>query len=77
VLADGRLASDGLDGWVRLWQVDTDRVLAAFCLRAGRNLSRAEWDHYLGPDEPWQPSCRDLPSNWRTPHDVAAAPSRP
>ena len=21
----------------------------------------------IDPDEPWQPSCRDRPSNWRTP----------
>jgi len=73
VLADGRLTSGGEYGRIKLWLVNTDRIAAALCLRTGRNLSRAEWDRYLGQDEPWQPSCRELPSHWRTPDDVALA----
>jgi WD40 repeat protein len=67
VLADGRLASGGEDGTIKLWLVDEKKLIAALCLRAGRNLSKAEWARYIGADTPWQPSCRDLPSNWRTP----------
>jgi len=67
VLADGRLASGGGDGNVKLWLVDEQKLIAALCLRAGRNLTKDEWARYIGSDTPWQPSCRDRPSNWRTP----------
>jgi WD40 repeat protein len=67
VLEDGRLASGGDDGRIKLWLVDEEKLIAALCLRAGRNLSKDEWARYIGLDTPWQPSCRDLPSNWRTP----------
>ena len=67
VLPDGRLASAGQDGKVKLWLVDEKKLIAHLCLRAGRNLSKDELARYMGSDTPWQPSCRDLPSNWRTP----------
>jgi len=69
VLADGRLASGGEDGNIKLWLVDEQKLIAALCLRAGRNLSKDEWARYIGSDTPWQPSCQafGLPSNWRTP----------
>ena len=66
VLTDGRLASAGEDGNIRLWLVDEQELIAALCLRAGRNLTKEEWARYIGDDTPRQPSCRDLPSNWRT-----------
>jgi hypothetical protein len=68
VLRDGRLASAGYDGEIKLWLVDQQKLIAALCLRAGRNLTKGEWDRYNGPDTPWQPSCRafGVPSNWRT-----------
>jgi WD40 repeat protein len=66
VLADGRLASSGRDGTIKLWLVDEQKLIAALCLRAGRNLTKAEWVRYVGSDTPRQPSCRDRPSNWRT-----------
>jgi len=69
VLADGRLASGGReDGEIKLWLVDQQKLIAALCLRAGRNLTKAEWSRYVGSDTPWQPSCRafGVPSNWRT-----------
>ena len=67
VLGDGRLASGGSDGKIKVWLVDEQKLIAALCLRAGRNLTKNEWARYIGPDTPWQPSCRDRPSNWRTP----------
>jgi WD40 repeat protein len=67
VLPYGRLASGGDDGNIKLWLVDEQKLIAALCLRAGRNLTKAEWARYIGSDTPWQPSCRDRPSNWRTP----------
>ena len=66
VLADGRLASGGGDGNVKLWLVDEQKLIAALCLRAGRNLTKAEWARYIGPDTLRQASCRGRPSNWRT-----------
>ena len=67
VLADRRLASGGADGKIKLRLVDEQKLIAAVCLRAGRNLTKDEWARYIGSDTTWQPSCRDLPSNWRTP----------
>ena len=66
VLADGRLASAGDDGKIKLWLVNEQNLIAALCLRAGRNLTKGEWARYIDSDTPWQSSCRDLPSNWRT-----------
>jgi WD40 repeat protein len=67
VLQDGRLASGGRDGTIKLWLVEERKLIAALCRRAGRNLTKHEWAGYIGSDVPWQPSCRDRPSNWRTP----------
>jgi len=68
-LVDGRLASAGEDGKIKLWLVNEQKLIAALCLRAGRNLSKDEWAKYIGPDTPWRPSCDalGLPSSWRTP----------
>jgi WD40 repeat protein len=43
VLADGRLASGDVDGKIKLWLVDEQKLIAALCLRAGRNLRKDEW----------------------------------
>jgi WD40 repeat protein len=66
-LPDGRLASGRADGQIKFWLVEEEKLIAALCLRAGRNLTKDEWARYLGSATPWQPSCRDRPSNWRTP----------
>ena len=66
VLDDGRLGSGGEDGTIKLWLVEEGKLIAARCLRAGRNLRKDEWAPYIGSDTRWQPSCRDRPSNWRT-----------
>ena len=68
VLPDGRLASAGADGTIKLWIVDEQKLIAALCLRAGRNLTKNEWARYISSDIPRQPVCRafGFPSNWRT-----------
>ena len=40
VLGDGRLASGGSDGKIKVWLVDEQKLIAALCLRAGRNLTK-------------------------------------
>src|SRR5271166_4390759 len=62
-LANGRVASGAEDGEIKLWLVDKQKLIAALCLRAGRNLSRDEWARYIGSDSPWEPSCHAI-SNW-------------
>jgi WD40 repeat protein len=59
---DGRLVSGGNDGQIKLWLIDEEKLIAALCLRAGRNLTKDEWARYISPDTPRQPSCRI----WRT-----------
>src|SRR5262249_41868042 len=75
-LADGRLASGGDDGTIKLWVVDEHKLIAALCLCAGHNLTKDEWNRYIGSDSPWQPSCRDLPSNWQGNIPPLPLPSR-
>ncbi|MFI6326192.1 serine/threonine-protein kinase [Nonomuraea sp. NPDC050556] len=46
--ADGRsVVVAALEGLVRTYPVDGDRTEAAVCARAGRTLTRQEWDRYL------------------------------
>ena len=59
-------SSGGEDGKIGLWLVNEQKLIAALCLRAGRNLTKDEWARYIGSDTSWRPSCRDRPSNWRT-----------
>jgi hypothetical protein len=74
---DGRLASGGEDGTIKLWLVDEQKLIAALCLRAGRNLTQDEWARYIGSDAPWQPSCRDLPRTGRLRINICRPLQRP
>jgi WD40 repeat protein len=67
VLTGGRLASGGDDGEIKIWLVKEMEIIDDLCRRAGRNFTRDEWARYVESDTPRQPSCRDRPSNWRTP----------
>jgi WD40 repeat protein len=61
VLADGRLASGAADGTIRLWLVDEEKLIAALCLRAGRNLSKDEWARYMAPRLPGSRAAGNTP----------------
>ena len=59
---DGKfLASGSKDETVRLWEVGSNSWEIRACARANRNLSQAEWDHYIGRNVPYHLSCPNLP----------------
>jgi WD40 repeat protein len=69
------LASGGWDNAVWLWDVDFDSWKDRACLRAGRNLTQAEWQRYVG-DKPYCRTCSGLPSGEGAPPDAPACPPR-
>lgn len=40
-----------------VWDLDPDRWADAACAVAGRSLTRAEWDQYIGNLAPYEPTC--------------------
>jgi hypothetical protein len=59
---DGQfLATGSVDNMARLVWADPQYLFDLLCMRAGRNLSQAEWDNFLGAGEPWRPTC----TGWR------------
>ncbi len=55
------LASGSDDDTVRLWDVDPHSWTARNCARANRNLSKTEWQYYIGRNVPYHRTCPDLP----------------
>jgi class 3 adenylate cyclase/WD40 repeat protein len=49
-------STDGL----RLWNIDTGTWSEIACQRAGRNLTRTEWQHYMPTGVPYQEICPRL-----------------
>jgi WD40 repeat protein len=60
---DGKhLTGNGIhNGAATLWTLDPEVWLSTACHAAGRNLTQAEWVEYLGPDEPYRPTCPGWP----------------
>ena len=59
---DGKtLASAINDNRVWLWDVDPVSWASRACNRANRNLSRDEWEHYIGINARYQRTCANLP----------------
>ena len=54
------LASANQDGTVQLWDLDSARLVAQACNIAHRNLSRTEWNKFLGSDVPYVATCARL-----------------
>lgn len=49
------------NGTLRLWRDDPGSLLAQACARANRNLSREEWERFVGPAHPYHRTCPNLP----------------
>src|SRR5207249_4314696 len=59
---DGRfLATGSVDKMARLVWADPQYLFDLLCTKAGRNLRQGEWASFLGPGEPWRPTC----TSWR------------
>ena len=59
---DGKsLAVGAQDGAVVLWKVDVGLWQSLACSIANRNLSRIEWEQYVGEKIPYVAVCPDLP----------------
>lgn len=48
------------------WDLEPDHWVEAGCRLAGRNLTRAEWDQYLGDLAAYRPTCPDHPPATRS-----------
>lgn len=49
------------DKKVRVWYWRTEELIDDACSRMSRNLTRAEWDQYIGDALPYQAVCPNLP----------------
>ncbi len=59
---DGKYVVSGSgDNTVRVWIYRPDDLIADACFRVTRNLTRAEWDQYIGDALPYQAVCPNLP----------------
>jgi WD40 repeat protein len=60
--SDGQYVLSGSeDGAVRLWMYRPDDLIRHACLRTARNLTRDEWQQYVGDALPYQAVCENLP----------------
>ena len=59
--ADGMLAAASSNDGIVLWDLDPAHWEPAACDLAGRNLTRAEWDQYVGDLLPYRATCAQYP----------------
>ena len=57
-----RILTASGDGTARQWYVRMEGLLAAACQQTLRNMTTEEWQQFVG-DEPYQPTCPNLPSS--------------
>ena len=58
---DGRYLFTAGEDNVYILPLDTEDFFNKVCARLSRNLTREEWIRYLGPEEPYHPTCPNLP----------------
>jgi WD40 repeat protein len=65
------IATGGQDATARLWRMTplADATQIA-CRIAGRNLSRSEWEQYLGKGTPYRRTCAQWPAGTGAPEDT-------
>jgi WD40 repeat protein len=55
------LAAGSTGGTLILWDLNLGSWRAQACRRANRNLTRLEWERFIGPATPYQVTCPNLP----------------
>lgn len=59
---DGKFVVSGSwDGTIRVWTWQTGDLIANACNVMPRNLTRVEWEKYIGDTLPYQAVCPNLP----------------
>jgi WD40 repeat protein len=58
---DGLQAAIGTDHGIVLWDLDPEHWINGACNVAGRNLTRAEWDQYIGDLASYRTTCPQYP----------------
>jgi DNA-binding SARP family transcriptional activator/WD40 repeat protein len=61
VRADGGEVAATFGPGIVVWDLNRDRWFDAACQVAGRNLTREEWDRYIGDLAPYRATCPDHP----------------
>ncbi len=67
-----RLATVGMDGVVRVWNLDVGELVELACRVAGRNLTLEEWDESVRPPAPYRCTCPGLPPGTGAPEECPA-----
>jgi hypothetical protein len=68
---DGRwLATGSNDRTARVWLLWPEDLIAEACSRLTRNLTYEEWQYHIG-NEPYRPTCPDLPAPDVTPTETS------
>jgi WD40 repeat protein len=69
---DGLVLASGGDGFVRLWNPNTESLSEDVCAIVLRNLTEDEWHQFVGAEVPYEPTCPNLPPGGGIATPVAA-----